>query len=76
MKRISSALAGTLLLALNSCAVIEPPRYDTDHPANVQAPAAPAEPSPSMLTGYRSFEGAGPSERPTPEDGRAHDHHH
>ena len=73
MKRTPCALVATVL-ALTSCAVIEPPRYATDHPANPEAPVAAAEPPPSALTTYRSFEGAHPAEQPTPEDGHAHHH--
>ncbi len=76
MKRIPCALVGMLLLAVSSCAVTEPPRYATDHPASAQAPAAAAEPAPSALTTYRSFEGAGGSEQRAPENGHAHDHPH
>jgi hypothetical protein len=73
MKHIAYALVGTLLLALTSCAVTEPPRYTTDHPANPLAPAAAVEP-PSALNSYRSFAGTGPSQPPSPEQGHAHHH--
>jgi hypothetical protein len=73
MKHIAYALVGTLLLALTSCAVTEPPRYTTDHPANPLAPAAAVEP-PSALGSYRSFAGTAPSQPTSPEQGHAHHH--
>ena len=73
MKQIAHALVGTLLVALTSCAVTEPPRYTTDHPANPLAPAA-AEESPSALGSYQSFAGAKPLQPALPEQGHAHHH--
>jgi hypothetical protein len=73
--------AGLSLLAstLAACTSVPPAPLPQDHPASIEAPAAPPEQEPSALASYRDF-GATPAIPPRADepamDQSAHPHHH
>jgi hypothetical protein len=66
-----------LASALVACTSAPPAPLPPDHPASIEAPAAPSEKEPSALAAYRDF-GATPAAPPRTEepatDHSAHEH--
>jgi hypothetical protein len=69
---------GLLTLTLGACTSAPPSPLAEDHPASIHAAAAPVQPEPSALTGYRDF-GTVPSTPPRadtpPMDHSMHQQH-
>jgi hypothetical protein len=66
---------GLLVFALGACASAPPPPPPLDHPANLRAPAAPAESEPSALATYRDFHAARPAAPPDKDSAMDHSQH-
>ncbi len=70
---------GLFASTLVACTSVPPAPLPQDHPASVEAPAAPPEKEPSALAAYRDF-GAAPAIPPgadgPPMDHSAHTHDH
>lgn len=62
---------GLLALMLAACTTAPPAPLADDHPASVNAPAAPMHGEPSALTAYRDFTAGSP---PPSEEAPAMDH--
>jgi hypothetical protein len=62
---------GLLALTLAACTTAPPPPLADDHPASINAPAAPVHTEPSALTAYRDFTAGSP---PASEKAPAMDH--
>ncbi len=57
---------GLLALTLVACTTAPPPPLADDHPASVNAPAAPMRAEPSALTVYRDFTAGSPPSEEAP----------
>ncbi|HZP94599.1 MAG TPA: hypothetical protein VFB20_17210 [Burkholderiales bacterium] len=68
------ALAAAGALILSGCAVVAPSPIGPDHPADPAAAAAPLDPAPSALSGYKPAAAFASSPPGMDSGASAHDH--